>query len=184
MAEIVWFKDGFFWRHHDPPWAIRLRGVDSKSKGDVIFNTLKKIIDDEDRSEWAYLSLMSCKLLLLDGKRWPDVMNQEGDCKTIPCLWWQKLRINLFKMKTCRHGPQKDLTRDPWIMFYVASFKMNRFVNFELTPQRRLWRPNVWRWIKYLRTGERRYKERYLRYLRPNKREYVTRLHEYIAMTL
>ena len=179
-----YYKDGFFYRHKDPAWAIRMYGYDTGNKGDLIFETLKKIIDDEDRSEWAYLSLMSCKMLLLDGKRWPDVMNHESDCKGIPCMWWQKIKVKLIKIKTCRFGPQKNITRDPWIMFFVASFLMNRFVNFELKPQWRLWRPNVWRWMKYLRTQDRRYKERYLKHLRPNKREYVERLHYYISLTL
>jgi len=183
MDEITWFKDGYFYRHNDPSWALRVRGADSKSKGDLIFNTLKKIIDDEDRSEWAYLSLMSCKMLLLDGKRWPDTMNQEGDCRGWICFFAQKIR-EMLKFKAWRHGHQKCMSRDPWIMFFVASFLMNRFVNFELKPQWRLYRPNVWRWMKYLRTQDRRYKERYLKHLRPNKREYVQRLHYYISLTL
>ena len=180
---INWYKDGYFWRHNDPPWAVEVRGEDSRSKGDVIFNTLKRIIDLEDRSDWAYLSLMSCRGLLIEGKRWPDAFNQEGDCKGWICFYIQKIRKAL-KFKTWRHGHQKCMSRDPWIMFFVASYKMNRFDNFDLKPQWWIWRPNVWRWMRYLRTGDPRYKRRYLKYLVPNKRIYVKRLHEYISMTI
>ena len=180
---INWYKDGYYWRHPDPPWALEVRGADSKSKGDVIFNTLSRIVDQEDRSEWAYLALMSCRGLLIGGKRWPDPFNQEGDCRGHICHYWQKLRKAL-KCKHWRHGPQRNLTRDPWILFYVASYKMNRFDNFNLKPHWRLFRPNIWAWMKYLRKGDRRYLKTYYRWTFPNKREYVQRLHYYISLTL
>lgn len=204
MASIVWYPDGLFWRHHDPEWAIKLRGADSQSKGDVIFNTLKRIIDQEDFSRWAYNSFEECGSLLIQGKRWPDRMNQHDDCKGWICFYWQKIKFFVYKQaekvykrsgnKTakrvmnaihCKHGHQKNVTRDGWTMLFVAASKMNRaqFFHIKVRPGR-LWRPNWMRWIKYLRTGDWEYRERYLKYLRPSNKEYVQRLHYYINMTL
>ena len=187
--EIDWFVDGLFWRHPDREWDAKVRGADSRSKGDVIFNTLKRHIDLEDRSTWAYLSLVACADLLMEGKRWPDFMIQEDDCKGWGCFYVQKIKFQIIKWFKAdsihiKHGHQKCMSRDPWIMFFVACYKMNRFQFFDLKPQWWLYTPNVWRWMRYLRTGDPRYKKRYLRFLRPNKREYVQRLHYYIGMTL
>jgi len=186
MTTGPFHKDGYFYRRPDPDWAIKLRGEDTKDKGDLIFNTLKKIVDDGDTSEWAYCSLLNSFDLLMQGKRWPDRMNQDCDAKTK--IGWRidQLLIWLYLKRKHKFRHQKSITRDPWIMAYVCAYKLNRFQFFDIKPQWWLYRPGVWAWMKYLRKQDRRHLEWYFFWLTfsTSKKEYVQRLHEYIWMTI
>ena len=94
-----WFKDGYFWRHPG-----------SRDAGDLIYNTMSRIIDMEDKSEWAYISLDFCILLLFDGKRWPNRLNQDNTAKN----WFQWKWSRLLKNGKYTR-PQTNMTRDPYI---------------------------------------------------------------------
>ena len=190
-------KDSYFYRRSDPPWAIRLYRKNTWDKGDLLSNTLKKIIDDEDFSEWAYISLGMCFGLLKEGKRWPDPFSQDIDCKTIACFYWQKIKFQALKLAErlkadkiansihCKFGLQKNPSRDPWTYAMVAAYKMNRFEYFTLRPQRRLWRPGFWAWMNYLESGgDPKWKRRYYFWKRftHSKKDYVPRQQRYREM--
>ena len=81
-------QDGFFWVH------------DGGDAGDLIYNTLSRILDQDDNSDWAWESFESCGQLLKQGKRWPNSMND------IPTKRSQTL-----------------MTRDPYIVYYTLAVK-------------------------------------------------------------
>ena len=201
------YKDGFFYRRSDPPWAIRLYRENTWDKGDLLSNTLKEIVDTEDCSEWAHDSLAACFALMVEGKRWPDRMNQGIDCGGFICFYWQKFKFQIlkwaerlyrsadsadsWKYKTgrkiaysihCKFGPQANPTRDPWTYGMVAAHMMDSPVFFVFRPQRRLWRPGFWSWMDYLESGgDVKYKMRYYfwRLFSCSKKDYVLRQQGY-----
>lgn len=114
MMAKVWYKYGYFWRRGD--------GDDDQSPldrgdgtGDLIFNTLSKIVEDEDTSKWAFYSWLSCAGLLMDRKRWPNEFNAGTEAWNrwvwYPYIWITKRN----KRKWTR--PQSDMTRDPYHTF-------------------------------------------------------------------
>ena len=109
----LWWKDGFFWRHPS-----------SGDAGDLIFNTLARIIDMNDKSEWAKCSLLECMDLLLVDKRWPDRLNQENTAKN-RLQWW-------FGKGYTR--PQDDMTRDPYVAFYCCALFLGFSNWIEMVP--------------------------------------------------
>ena len=176
----LWYKDGPFWRKASPGWEVRKYGMEVNGKGDLIFNTLDKIIRDGDTSEWAHMSLKACKDLLINRKRWLDRMNQSCDANTyfewyvsriryklgIKSIWyeWREKIDGYIPVEELRvlYRPQSDMTRDPYIAFYTACVLLDHkdWIN-DVTVLRKLWRPNLWAWRKYLITGKKKYKRRY-----------------------
>ena len=112
-----WFKDGPYWRHPD-----------SGDAGDLVYNTMSRIIDMQDKSEWAEFSLLECMDLLIVGKRWPDRLNY------IP---------------TGRS--QTKMTRDPYIAFYCCAMFLGRpeYVEYVEMPWY-CYSPRTWRWHRRL----------------------------------
>lgn len=114
------YKDGNFWMDRSPGWAVREYGGHPDGKGDLIFNTCYKIIQDVDVSPWALTALTSCMMLLKARKRWPDRMNQDIDAKNrIDCMvskWLWRLKIRL----THKYRWQDGMTRDPYIAWITA----------------------------------------------------------------
>ena len=107
-------------------------GFYARGMGDLIYNTLRKIIETNDKSEWAYKAFEACSELLIQGKRWPDYMNQqdvEGK---------EKFRS------------QMSMTRDPWIAFYACAIHLDRKQFIELKPQWWLYSPKTWAWRRAL----------------------------------
>ena len=159
-----WFRDGPFWRKFGHAWEEDRYGIYVHGLGDLIYNTLKKILDDDDRSEWAYAALAACKELLLDRKRWPDRMNQGIESRNRyfwlvnRFLYWLKI------VKTIKYRPQSHMTRDPFIAFYAACFHMNRWAYIEeVTTPWYLYRATTWSWRDFLITGDPKSLKKYLR---------------------
>ena len=122
---------------HAPQWSQDKYGQDSLEKGDMIYATCRKIIDDNDTSPWAYNALEIMADLLFKRKRWPDSLNHELDAKNF-----------IHAKLTGRYRSQKNMTRDPYILFYALCVHLNRpqFIETVTIPihlySRRTW---VWR---------------------------------------
>ena len=112
---IGWFKDGNFWRHPG-----------SSNAGDLIFNTMARIIDMEDTSDWAHASFDECKQLLSEDKRWPDRLTQEDTAKSMLQYRWVRFlyRLNLRKLRYSR--PQDGMTRDPYVATITCALHLGR----------------------------------------------------------
>lgn len=122
-----WFKDGYFWRHNQ-----------STGPGDLIYNTMSRIIDMNDKSDWAYTSLDWCIILLYDRKRWPNRFNREDMAKN----WFQ------WKLSGGRYTrPQGNMTRDPFIAVITCCLhlEVHEYIEHIHIPLH-LYNPKTWRW--------------------------------------
>ena len=157
------YKENWYWVADSPKWAVDIYGEDMRSKGDFIFNNMLKIYQDRDRSSWAYLNLLNCAELLIQGKRWPDSMNSPRDAKTWLGTHISRLLYNWQITDTCKYRSQKRMTRDPYIAFYNTAlfFEFPGLVEEVMIPWY-CYSPKVWRWRKRL--------------IRDTRKEYVKRL--------
>lgn len=154
---MSWYKDGYFWRKHSPDWEMKKYGFDVNGKGDLIFNTMNKIIMDKDRSDWAHDAHYMCKLLLMDGKRWPGRMNHKYDAKTMR-EYRKSKRASNHKL----YRPQHNMTRDPYIAWMRACIDLDqRHMIEDVKIPIKLFMPNVWAWRNYLITCDEKYNRRY-----------------------
>jgi hypothetical protein len=99
--------------------------------GDLLYNTARKIIETDDKSEWAYSSLEAVFSSLNEGKRWPDSMSD--------------------KITTTNHK-QTDMTQDPWILAYCCAIHLERTDLIEkYKPGIRIFNlPDKWAWRRAL----------------------------------
>ena len=154
------YKDGYFWRKPGPEWEKDLYGEAVNGKGDLIFNTCAKIIDDGDRSEWGEDALGACSELLRTNKRWPDRMDQNCDGIT--------------------YRTQDDMTRDPYISWITACLTVLKYSwawswIYSISIPWYLFNPGVWTWRRYLITGKGLWLYYFLTLNYP-KQDYVKRL--------
>jgi len=111
---IEWYKWGYFWRRGD---ADEDEGPLDRGDGtgDVIFNTLTKIVVDQDTSTWAYTAFFSCVYLLENRKRWPDEMNTGYEARNMVGYWIRKVWRMVFGSHKPLYKPQSRMSRDPFI---------------------------------------------------------------------
>ena len=149
-----WIKDGYFYRHE--------LSDGSMSKGDLIFETCYITLRDQDKSDWAYKAMQACANLLRQGKRWPDRMSNDTDCKSlIICFINRKLRQ--WKIATPeKHRHQKRKSRDPFQALYTVCVFLDRKQFIEAAPMPwYIYSPEIWRWRRRLIKDERlKYKRR------------------------
>lgn len=159
---MEYYTDGVFWRKPSPQWEIENYGEPVNGKGDIITNTMRRIREQGDTSEWAYASLHACSELLREGKRWPNRMSQDIDAKNRLQWYWSRLMQKLNIRKTVLFRPQKYMTRDPYVHFYALCCMLNERQYIKLLkPPLHLYRPVLWNWRKYLITQNVKYKKRY-----------------------
>lgn len=155
-------KDKGWYRGLKKDWEFEAYGFYPRGLGDLIYNNLRRIIEDKDTSKWAENVFNKALVLLIQGKRWPDELDPEK-----------------VKGKK-RYRSQKSMTRDPWVMFYAACIHFNKREFISLKPQWRLYRPELWALRKAL-LGE---KNSYLFWRSINsifpKKDYVEVLDEYM----
>ena len=145
----MWYKDGYYWR--------KKNSDGSDGKGDLIFNTCYKILQDEDESDWAYNALDACAILLLTGKRWPGRMwsplDAESMVERIITLSLRKVGI-ILKRYEFRY--QRRMTRDPFIAFYTLALFLGDDGYIKEVPMPwYLYSPNTWRWRRRLISDDR-----------------------------
>jgi hypothetical protein len=202
--EKNWYKDGYFYRAQSPKWELDVYGFTPNGKGDLISNTMAKIIDDQDRSEWAYDSFLMCFDLLRAGIRWPDRMNSSKDApnrivwylkkrfwklgvrdegkKPYP-QWYLKLLKKIGRPDYCPYRPQTSMTRDPWILTYACDSQWDyiSFIEY-FKPPWWLYRPEVWAWRRALLGKWNLYK--LWRWMTPPRRNFVISLQKYMDQAL
>ena len=193
-----WYKDVYFYRKKGPAWEKDIYGQEINGKGDLIFNTCAKIIDDEDKGEWAVLAIENCYGLLERRERWPDRMIQPNDAdnwfqwKLSQLKFWLGIKTKWYvwdhdngsmdfepkMLKTVMYRPQNNMTRDPFIAFFTA-VTLSKNVNSTLTIPWYLFRPSIWIWRRYLIIGRGLWLYYFLTLNYP-KRDYVRRLRGYM----
>ena len=151
------YKEGNFYRGPEKQWELEKYGFYPRGLGDLIYNTLRVIIETDDKSEWVNDSFTQCVQLLRARKRWPDYMNKE----------WRSTYRSQFSM-----------TRDPWILLYACAIHLgyNNFI--KMKPPLRLYTPHIWAWRRALLDKPNLYCL-YRRLLRKPKREFVRVLRYY-----
>ena len=164
-----WYKDSCFWRKQSPSWEIVNYTQPVNGKGDMITNTMKIILRENDTSQWAYEALDACKELLLLRQRWPDRMDQSIDAKNRIQWYWSRLMQRTGVNETVLFRPQGYMTRDPYICFFTACviLKKRGYIEQVIIPWH-LYRPfsKTWRWRKRLIKGDPANYVDELRYLR------------------
>jgi len=165
-------------------------------KGDIIYITCRKIIEDNDRSEWARTALEVCFLLLQPEveqkrKRWPDMLsNDDNDAKNnivyhLDYLRWKIWYVfNKPKPGHRLYRPQTSLTRDAWIYFFTASALLGEWQNIQYSsiPWYLLINsPTTRKWHRYLKSGSIKDLESYKRSENRGKsnKDYVKLLEHY-----
>lgn len=181
-------KDGYFYIRNTEPWQEIQCGGKVKRKGDLLTNTLNKILDDKDTTVWAYAAFMACADQLVWRNRWPDRMNQSYDANNWLRWKWSQfwyrlchysnLELNWFGHLMSKMGasvflkyrPQGNMTRDPYVYFYCCAvfFKREQFIMYVKPP-----------W--YLRTSMsfNRWRKRLIR---DNRKKFVKKLDAYMAL--
>ncbi len=160
-------KEGFFYVGLKKDWEYILYRFYSKGLGDLIYNTLRKIIETKDKSVWAYDAFIMCEAWLIKDKRWTDSMQNENK-QFIARNWFeQRYYILRFKKKlekfmnsnvkdkmnnlpsySIKYRPQKSITRDPFIAMRrcAAHLKIDQ-KDLPKMPFHLLWHtPNVRKW--------------------------------------
>ena len=112
-------KDGYFYFHI------------GSGNGDLLYNTARKIIETNDKSKWAHVSLEQVFWCLWLGNRWPYYMSS--------------------KITTTSHK-QTDMTQDPWILAYCCAVHLNRYDLIErYKPERGIFKfPDKLAWRRAL----------------------------------
>ena len=158
------------------------RGV---TKGDCLFNSLTRILDQNDHSDWADKCIETCSNLLKERKRWCEELNDSNDAKNRIDEYWSKLMHKWGFRDHHKYRPQKSITRDPWIALYVVAVDRDRrglLLNkppwWLRTPTFAAWRkhlikPNKWS-LFIFRLGMKI----------PTKRDYVIRLRELMEQSI
>lgn len=146
-----WYKQYDLWLHPGPDWDIKEYGERGVSKGDCIFNTLVRIIDQDDRSEWADKAIDRCVELLKLRLRWPMGLNSHNDARNRIDEYWSKLLHELNIRDYHKFRPQKSITRDPFVPLYYLAVLRNRInIIKELRIPIHLYTPTVFSWRRYL----------------------------------
>ncbi len=176
-----WFTQGWQKEKDDGPYRRR---------GDIINHTAKKIIADNDRSEWARKAIRVCVDLLKERKRWPDGMGAPIiECTTRAGSWYYKQKWNILKWwyrKVLKVNPptyakdplykhrykprwQRDMTRDPYIAVIAACVHLGEIEWIkEISIPGYCWRQPTWAWHHFLKDATHKRLNRYEWYEKRN----------------
>jgi len=142
-------KDGWY-ISEERQWEYDMYGFYPRGLGDIIYNTLRKIIETNDTSKWAYTVFDKCTVLLIQGKRWPDEMHPEQSTPISLIRWATKNMHKWGWIEKAKYRSQTSMTRDPWILYYAACIHLNKRAFINLYPPVRRYRPVLWELRKAL----------------------------------
>lgn len=181
MEEQLWHKQGYFWIKVCS-WGMKRWNMTINPPGDLLYDTLRKIIEDNDKSDWAHHSFWGCYQLLKNGKRWPDEMEQYIT-RTQKWRSWPIIRLMYFEEKG-DYRTQTSITFDPWVMLYACAIhlEVQDFVMLS-KPQWWLYRPTRWSWIRKLK-GKRNLYEFWKWIMLAPTKQYVIDLHRFKEQAL
>jgi len=172
-------ENGLYW-DAEKNWQKEQYGFYPRGLFDVIYNTMRKIIEDGDHSEWAHSAIDTCSTLLQSGIRYPVSYIPDNMAKNRLDLAWNKLMH--AEGKNQKYGPICKLTRDPYIYLFTACAIMDREeVIVSMTIPWYLYRPLVWQWHKYLKNPTLKNLKHYERMENRNhpRKEFVKNLQRY-----
>ena len=179
--EPIWYRDGYFWRKKSEPWEIERWEFQVDSLGDIIHHTLRKIIEDNDKSNWAIDAWFECAILLFDDKRWPDRMEAYIP-RTQKWRSWPIIRLMYFEGKG-DYRTQTSITFDPWVLLYACAIHLGRDLMYLPKPQWWLYRPTRFSWIRKLKGKPNLY--RFWKWISPtSKKQYVIDLNKFMEQAL
>lgn len=172
-----YYRDGYYWRKKSEPWEIEFWGFQVDSLGDIIYETCRKIIEDEDQTPWAIISFALCEDLLRNGKRWPDRMEEEVPRKQ---KWrsWPIIRLIYFGHRPGDYRTQQSITRDPWTLLYACAVHLGMDPKELPRPQWWIYRPTFGSWIRKLK-GKWNLYEFWRDLMPPSKQQYVIDLQRF-----
>jgi hypothetical protein len=154
-----------FW-HCDESGAWLLENVNESwheipahSKGDLIFRmSLYGLFSGSPAS------VRNCIKLVKEGKRWPDTLNNEGDAKNRAEYWVSRQRYLHCGAENHKYGPQKNLSRDCFIMLIANTYWHQYEMIREIEIPCKIQRPSLYYWFEYLKSNDIRHKEKYENY--------------------
>jgi len=152
-TERQWYKKEHFWYRESKDWELYQYGFKPEGRGDLIANTCSRIVELEDKSYWAELSVIACAKLCQLRDRWPSYLigNYARTMLT------HKLSCWMYKngwIKTAKYRPRHSMTRDPYIYMYTAAAYLGLWNLTEVRPPLRLFNLRVWLWMRYMRSGK------------------------------
>lgn len=120
-----WYKQYGLWFCKSKDWEFGKYWQNPEGKGDCIANTCMRIIEQNDRSEWAFTAMMIISDLLLEGKRWPDEMNHDLDADNMIEHWLSGV-----------YRPQNNMTRDSYVyaMCLAIHLRLPQYVKATKIP--------------------------------------------------
>jgi hypothetical protein len=106
---VIWYRYENFWRRGDGD-GNELPTDRGDGTGDLIWNTLTKILMDREISEWSIKAFFDCADLLIQRKRYPKEFLVGKETPNMIVFWWKSLikKENVLK-------PQGRMSRDPFI---------------------------------------------------------------------
>ncbi len=155
-------KTFFFWHYDDDgKWLLenvseRWHEVPAHSKGDLISRMSKYALCTGDVDV-----IKSLIKLVNAGKRWPDSLSNKGDCKNRLQYWWGRQMFFHFGADKHKYGPQKNLSRDCFVMLYAAIYWWQYEMINDIKVPLKINRFSLHYWIKALKSyGEVREKHK------------------------
>ena len=121
MEVVKWYQDGYFWRRGDADGNESPQDHDDGTE-DIIWNTLTKIVEDEDYSSWACMAFLNCCDLLMgpDRKRYPDRFLTGYETRNMIQYWFKRWKRKIQQKRTTDslpsiYKPQRRMSRDPFV---------------------------------------------------------------------
>ncbi len=142
-------------------WQEELYGFNPRGKGDVLFRTSLAAI----AFKYQGVEMLSeVKKNLREGRRWPSWLDSERDARSR----WDKYIADRRHEKKPGKYPRtkyrwvKGMTRDPYIMFWIACKLLGLDAWIKDTPlPKYLYRPQIVAFRRYLMYGEQKDLEKY-----------------------
>lgn len=168
-----------------PDWAQAEFYQDSLEKGDIITNTCRKIINDNDHSDWAFDAMCICAELLMERKRWPDMLSSFLDATNVFQYELSRWRYKMGLTPSRLYRTQTYITRDPLWYYYSLCVHLNRIQFIEIVEPpvfsewRMVYRPILWAWRRALISGKRSWLYELLEKDLTHPKDYVNKLRHY-----
>lgn len=126
-------EDGWY-RSSERQWEYDMYGFLPRGLGDLIYNTLRKIIETNDTSKWAYKAFDMCTVLLIQNKRWPDSMQPDQATHLDIIRFVTKKMHKWGWIEKAKYRSQRSMTRDPWTLYYAACIHLGKRDYIWLNP--------------------------------------------------
>lgn len=175
-----YFKEGWFYVKNASKWDINVRWKFVRCAiADIIYDTLRKIIETNDKSPWAIIAFYYCEDLLRSGERWPDYLE-----KQVPYHWKRNFPIlKRFYFKNASwYRSQYSVTRDLHILLRACAVHLGLDPSIRPSLPLLKYSPKTWSWARALNGKWSCYK--FWKWLLPPKKQFVQDLHKFRESSL